>query len=80
MSQILIIRGVPQICDSLDYLEKVCNDVFTRVSNRVTENHKKLQSINERVDLAQAKIDRLKGSNKVRSFHLCKVLVLRLIA
>ena len=72
--QLLIIRRVPQICDSLDYLEKVCNDVFTRVSNRVSENHQKLQSINERVNLAQAKIDKLKGSNKVRSFHLYKCL------
>lgn len=57
--------SVLQICDSLDYLEKVCNDVFTRVSTRVSENHSKLQAINERVNLAQAKIDKLKGSNKV---------------
>ena len=53
-----------QIADSLDYLEKVANDVFTRISNRVAENRTKLQQVNDRVSLAQARVDKLKGSNK----------------
>ena len=35
----------------------------------MSENHQKLQSINERVNLAQAKIDKLKGSNKVDTHY-----------
>ena len=53
-----------QIADSLEYLEKVANDVFTRISNRVAENRTRLQKVNDRVSLAQARVDKLKGSNK----------------
>lgn len=53
-----------QITDSLEYLEKVANDVFTRISNRVAENRTRLQQVNDRVSLAQARVDKLKGSNK----------------
>ena len=55
---------IRQICDSLDYLEKVANDVFNRISNRVSENHSKLRAINERVNLAHARIDKVKDSKK----------------
>jgi WAS family protein 1 len=53
-----------QIADSLEYLEKVANDIFTRISNRVSENRTRLQKVNDRVALAQARVDKLKGSNK----------------
>lgn len=55
---------IKQLCDSLDYLDSVANDVFTRISQRVADNHGKLRSINDRVNLAQAKIDKIKGTNK----------------
>ena len=55
---------IKQICDSLEYLEKVANDVFTRIGSKVADNHKRLRTINDRVNLAQAKIDKIKGSNK----------------
>ena len=53
-----------QICNALDYLDKVADDVFTRISSRVADNHSKLKSINDRVNLAQAKIDQIKGTSK----------------
>lgn len=55
---------VKQIADSLEYLEKVSCDIFSKLGNRIAENRKRLESINERVNLAHAKVDKLKGSNK----------------
>lgn len=55
---------IRQICDSLDYLDKVASDIFKRISSRVSDNHTRLKSINDRVNLAQAKIDKIKCSNK----------------
>lgn len=55
---------IKQICDSLDYLEKISIDIFNRISNKVTDNHNRLRAINDRVNLAQAKIEKIKGSNK----------------
>ena len=55
---------VHQIVDSLSYLDQVANDVFTRIHNKVSENQTRLQKINDRVNLTQAKVDKIKGSNK----------------
>ena len=55
---------VHQIVDSLAYLDQVANDVFSRIHNRVAENQSRLQKINDRVNLTQAKVDKIKGSNK----------------
>ena len=55
---------IRQICDALDYLDQISNDIFTRISSRVAENHSRLQAVNDRIHLAQARIDTLKGSNK----------------
>lgn len=53
-----------QIADALEHLEKVANDVYARISSRVAENRTRLQKVNDRVSLAQARVDKLKGSNK----------------
>ena len=55
---------IHQLCDSLAYLDTIANDVFTCIGQRVAENHSHLRAINDRVNLAQAKIDRIKGTNK----------------
>ena len=57
-------ESIHQICDSLLYLDKISTDIFTRISDRVNENQAQLRSINQRIDLAQAKINSLKGSHK----------------
>uniref|UniRef100_A0A2C9JEA9 WASH1 WAHD domain-containing protein n=1 Tax=Biomphalaria glabrata TaxID=6526 RepID=A0A2C9JEA9_BIOGL len=53
-----------QISDALDYLDKVANEVYARIGKRVEENKTHLQKINDRVNLAAAKVEKLKGSNK----------------
>uniref|UniRef100_T1J4E9 WH2 domain-containing protein n=1 Tax=Strigamia maritima TaxID=126957 RepID=T1J4E9_STRMM len=55
---------VKQVADSLEHLEKIATDVFSRISKKVGENKLKLSGISQRVAIAQAKIDKLKGSNK----------------
>ncbi|XP_069142361.1 WASH complex subunit 1-like [Argopecten irradians] len=55
---------VHQIADSLDYLDKVANEIFQRINTRVNDNRSRLQKINDRLSLAQAKVDKIKGSNK----------------
>lgn len=62
-----------QIADSLEYLEKVTEDVFKRITTCVNETQEKLKLINQRTDHAQAKIDMLKGSKKaIRVFSSAK--------
>lgn len=55
---------VHQIADSLNYLDQVANEVFKRISNKLNENRTRLQRVNDRISLAQAKVDKIKGSNK----------------
>lgn len=65
---------VHQIADSLEYLNKMANEVFQKISSRVTENRTRIQKINDRVNLAQAKVEKIKsGSNKAtKVFALSK--------
>ncbi|XP_063953782.1 WASH complex subunit 1-like isoform X2 [Lytechinus pictus] len=55
---------IHQIADTLEYLEKIANDVFDRIEKRVTDNHSRLTDINKRLDVAQAKVDKIKNSRK----------------
>ena len=55
---------VRQMCDALDYIDQVAKDIFTRIGNRISDNHASLHALNDRIALAQAKIDKVKGSNK----------------
>ena len=52
------------VADTLSYLEKISDDIFGRITARATEYRDKINIINQRTELAQAKIDRLKGSKK----------------
>lgn len=53
-----------QVVDALEYLDQVANEIFNRIHTRVANNASQLQKINDRVNLAQARIDKIKGSNK----------------
>ncbi|XP_035677447.1 LOW QUALITY PROTEIN: WASH complex subunit 1-like [Branchiostoma floridae] len=55
---------IRQIVDALDYLDKVANDVFDRISSRVADNRTRLQAVNTRISTAQAKINAIQGSRK----------------
>lgn len=62
---------VMQIADSLDYLDKVANDIFNRINSRVADNKARLQKVNDRVNLAHARVEKLKGSNKATKVFAC---------
>lgn len=55
---------VLQFADALEYISTVSDDVFTRVNNRVKENRDKLNAILDRIKIAEAKIERVRGTNK----------------
>ncbi|XP_055976499.1 LOW QUALITY PROTEIN: WASH complex subunit 1-like [Sorex fumeus] len=57
-------EAVQQVADALQYLQKVSGDIFSRISQRVEQSRSQLQAIGERVSLAQAKIEKIKGSKK----------------
>ncbi|XP_039725088.1 LOW QUALITY PROTEIN: WASH complex subunit 1 [Pteropus medius] len=57
-------EAIQQVADILQYLQKVSGDIFSRISQRVELSRSQLQAIGERVSLAQAKIEKIKGSKK----------------
>lgn len=52
---------IHQIADALEYLNKMANDVFQGISSRVADNRERIRKINDRVNLAQAKVEKIKG-------------------
>ncbi|KAM5238634.1 WASH complex subunit 1 [Ctenodactylus gundi] len=66
-------EAMQQAADALQYLQKVSGDIFSRISQRVELSRRQLQAIGERVTLAQAKIEKIKGSKKaIRVFSSAK--------
>ncbi|XP_039664500.1 WASH complex subunit 1 isoform X2 [Perca fluviatilis] len=57
-------EAVHQIADALLYLETISTDIFRRVSDSVEKNRSQLQSVTDRIRLAQARVDKIKGSKK----------------
>ncbi|XP_017720109.1 PREDICTED: LOW QUALITY PROTEIN: WAS protein family homolog 1 [Rhinopithecus bieti] len=57
-------EAVQQMADALQYLQKVSGDIFSRISQRVEQSRSQVQAIGEKVSLAQAKIEKIKGSKK----------------
>ena len=57
-------ESINQVIDALEYLERVSADIFSRISQRVAENRERLAALNHRSDLAQARIDKIKGIKK----------------
>ncbi|XP_017261685.1 WASH complex subunit 1 isoform X2 [Kryptolebias marmoratus] len=57
-------EAVHQIADALLYLESISTDIFRRVSESVEKNRRQLQSVSDRIRLAQARVDKIKGSKK----------------
>ena len=66
-------ENILQLCDALSYLEQITDDAFNRIETRINENRSRLATINNRINVAQAKIDKIKGSNKaIKVFSSCK--------
>uniref|UniRef100_A0A671LJ75 WAS protein family homolog 1-like n=1 Tax=Sinocyclocheilus anshuiensis TaxID=1608454 RepID=A0A671LJ75_9TELE len=57
-------EAVHQITDALQYLETISTDIFNRVSQSVEKNRAHLQSVTDRIKLAQARVQKIKGSKK----------------
>ncbi|XP_068458602.1 WASH complex subunit 1 isoform X2 [Clinocottus analis] len=57
-------EAVHQIADALLFLETISTDIFKRVSDSVEKNRRQLQSVTDRIRLAQARVDKIKGSKK----------------
>uniref|UniRef100_A0A8C1LWH7 WAS protein family homolog 1 n=1 Tax=Cyprinus carpio TaxID=7962 RepID=A0A8C1LWH7_CYPCA len=57
-------EAVHQITDALQYLEMISTDIFSRVSQSVEKNRVHLQSVTDRIKLAQARVQKIKGSKK----------------
>ena len=53
-----------QITVALEYLDTVVDDVFSRITNRVVESRDKLVEMNGRIQLAQARVDKIKENSK----------------
>ncbi|XP_028823282.1 WASH complex subunit 1 isoform X1 [Denticeps clupeoides] len=57
-------EAVQQITDALLFLDKISTDIFSRVSQSVEQNRAQLQVVTGRIKLAQARVQRIKGSKK----------------
>ncbi|CAF0765018.1 unnamed protein product [Brachionus calyciflorus] len=57
-------EAICQIANTLDYLDKTFDEVFTRITNCVQSSRDKIQKFDQRINLIDAKINRLKGSKK----------------
>ncbi|XP_057367712.1 WASH complex subunit 1-like [Daphnia carinata] len=55
---------ITQMADTLEFLVQVSNEIFARVTSRIMESRTRINNIHQRVELAQSKIDGLKGSRK----------------
>jgi len=53
-----------QMLDALEHLDNVVNDVFDKISSRITEEKNKLAAVNTRIEAAKSKIDRLTGTSQ----------------
>ena len=53
-----------QMADTLDYLNEVTNDICSRINEKINHDRARIQNINQRVEIAQAKIDKNVGSRK----------------
>ena len=48
-----------QIVDALDHLDKITNQVFSKIQTKIDENAAKLTNLDQRVDLADLKVKKL---------------------
>ncbi len=53
-----------QIINALDHLDKVTDEVFSRIEGKIQESQNQLNSLNQRIDVAESKVKSLSGSKK----------------
>lgn len=66
-------ESIFQMVNALEYLRHVSNDVFSKIEKRVEENRDRISAVGKRVNIAQARIDKIRGSKKaIRVFSSAK--------
>ncbi|CAG4979561.1 unnamed protein product [Colias eurytheme] len=53
-----------QIADTLDNLNGIVDDVFSRISSRIKQNMDKTTKLREQIDVSRAKVEKLTGMQK----------------
>lgn len=62
-----------QIADTLDNLNGIVDDVFSRILTRIQQNMLKTSKLNERIDTSRAKVEKLTGmQNAIKVFSSAK--------
>jgi hypothetical protein len=56
-----------QLFDSLENLTRAVNDVFGQITSRIQDEKKRLDSLKGRIDLADAKVKKMKGSTRAQT-------------
>lgn len=57
-------ESLMQLFDSLDYLDNLVNDVFGKIEKKVEAHRAKVISVNNRLNVAKAKVEKIVGSRK----------------
>jgi uncharacterized membrane-anchored protein YjiN (DUF445 family) len=60
---------VKQFADTFDYMDSVSQDMFNRITIRLNIYRAQLNKFNERIQHANAHIDRIKGSKRAIQVH-----------
>jgi WAS family protein 1 len=61
--------------DNLEFLDRISGDIFSEVAQRIQESRTRINNIHERVEVAQSKLDGLKGSRKATKIFSSSVQV-----
>eukprot|EP01147_Barroeca_monosierra_P001821 gene1821-4920_t len=60
-----------QAIDALDHLENVVDNVFSRISLAIDNNKKELTDVNNRINTARAKVQKMIGSSTATTVNAC---------
>jgi WAS family protein 1 len=61
--------------DTSEFLDQISGDIFSEVAQRIQESRTRINNIHERVEVAQSKLDGLKGSRKATKIFSSSVQV-----
>jgi WAS family protein 1 len=61
--------------DNLEFLDQISGDIFSEVAQRIQESRTRISNIHKRVEVAQSKLDGLKGSRKVTKIFSSSIQV-----
>ncbi len=62
-------EAIDQIANTLEYLEQTCNEIFNSISTSIQNTRIKIKNYDERINLIDLKVNKIKGSNKVTKIY-----------